>query len=350
MTIRVPVARLMQIGRFRCLSTLFAASAVLLLASPAVGQARTGVVNRSTPRGPDGKPDLQGVWDFRTTIPLQRPDRFAGQSLLTAEQAAELEAQARQAPVDGAPPQGSVGAYNQVWFDTRSAVADRRTSLIVDPPNGRLPALVPGARNQIGSLSEDRPGELPIRYRSGGRGADDPEDRGLAERCLVGFNSGPPMLPGGYNQNFQLVQTTDHVVILNEMVHDARLVPLNGRPHLPGNVRQWMGDSRGRWDGDTLVVDTTNFSDKTGSFNPTISVAMGTGKTLHLTERFTRVDVDTLLYEYTVDDPSTFTRPFTVAMRMRRSDEPVFEYACHEGNYGLLHILQGGRAAEGGSR
>jgi hypothetical protein len=330
-------------------AVLLTVNAILLLAtSPAVGQSQTGVVDQSIlPRGPDGRPDLQGVWDFRTVTPMERPDKFAGQDVLTPEQAAELERQALERQVDGPPPKGSVGGYNQFWFDTRSAaIADRRTSLIVDPPDGKIPPLMPNARHQVGSLGEDTPSQLPVRYRSGGKGTDGPEDRGLAERCILGFNSGPPMLPGGYNQNFQLFQTSNHVVILNEMVHDARVVPLDGRPHLPGNIRQWMGDSRGRWDGDTLVIATTNFTDKTSSFSPSVMSAMGTGETLHLTERFTRVNADTLLYEYTVDDPATFTRPFTVAIHMRKSDKPIFEYACHEGNYGLLDILRGARAAE----
>ena len=163
----------------------------------------------------------------------------------------------------------------------------------------------------------------------------------------MGFNSGPPLLPGGYNQNLQLFQTSDYVVILNEMVHDARIVPLDGRPHLPGQIKQWMGDARGRWDGDTLVVETTNFTSKTASFNPTVASAMGTGETLHVTERFSRPNARTLLYEYTVDDRTTFARPIKAAIHLKKSDEPMYEYACHEGNYGLLNILRGARAAEG---
>jgi hypothetical protein len=280
--------------------------------------------------------------------PLERPDAFAGQAVLSAEQAAALEAQAAEAFVDRPPPKGSVGGYNLFWFDTRSsAVEDRRTSLIVDPPNGKIPELTPSAKKQIGSLEENKPSDLPIRYRVGGRGFDGPEDRGLAERCLIGYSSGPPMLPGGYNQNVQLFQTSDYVVILNEMVHDARIVPLDGRPHLPGHMKQWMGDSRGRWDGDTLVIETTNFTSKTASFNPTVASAIGNGETLHLTERFTRMNPGTIRYEYTVKDPSTFTRPISAMIYLRKSQEQMFEYACHEGNYGLLNILRGARAAEG---
>ena len=246
-----------------------------------------------------------------------------------------------------------MGGYNDFWLDYGTTVVeDRRTSLVVDPPDGRLPALTPEgeALRQVGSLIEDLPIPLPVRVRSAGTGADRPEDRGLAERCLVGFNSGPPMMPSGYNNNMQLFQTADHVVILNEMVHDLRSIPLDGRPQLPEGIRQWAGSSRGHWEGDTLVVETTNMTDKTGSFDPSATTAIGTGLTVTLTERFTRLDGDTLLYEYTVDDPAIFTRPFTVAVPMRRSDEPMFEYACHEGNYGLLNILSGARAEDAAAR
>jgi len=181
--------------------------------------------------------------------------------------------------------------------------------------------------------------------RAAGIGADSYEDRGLAERCLLGFNSGPPIVPAGYNQNVQIFQTPTHVVILHEMVHDARVVPLDGRAHLPEALRQWMGDSRGYWDGDTLVVETRNFTDKTASFNPSVATGAGDGTTLHLTERFWRVSDDTLMYEFTVDDSVTFTQPFTAALPMKRG-EGMYEYACHEGNYGLLNILAGARAAE----
>jgi hypothetical protein len=157
------------------------------------------------------------------------------------------------------------------------------------------------------------------------------------------------MMPSGYNNNMQLFQTTDHVVILNEMVHDARVIPLDGRPHLTV-VRQWAGDGRGHWEGDTLVVESRNFTDRTASFDPGATAGLGSGETLHLTERFTRVDDDTLLYEYTVDDPATFTRPFTVALPMRKSEGAVFEYACHEGNYGLMNILRGARVDEASVR
>ena len=179
------------------------------------------------------------------------------------------------------------------------------------------------------------PPDPPVRFLVGGMGMRGPEDRGLAERCLLGFNTGPPIVPvaprGRYNQNMQLFQTPDHVVVFTEMVHEARIVPLDGRDPLPDGIRQWMGSSRGRWEGDTLVVETTNFTDKTASFVPFTRLAIGTGRTLHLTERFRLVAADTLLYEFTIDDPASFTRPFTAAIPMKRGTAPLFEYADRSG-------------------
>ena len=327
-------------------------AAALLAAPPAVekaaAEAQTAAAESWTAaRTADGRPDLQGVWDYRSITPLERPDEFAEKDRLTDEDEAALVARALDRQIDRPPAPGDVGAYNQFWIDRGLNVNEnRRTSLIVDPPDGRLPALAPYAIHQQGSLLADLPGELPVRYRSGGIGADSPEDRGIAERCIVGFNTGPPVRPGGYNNNIQLFQTSDYVVILNEMVHDVRIIPLDGRAHLPGALRQWMGDSRGRWEGDTLVVETTNFTDKTASYGPDGMTGYGTGLNLHLVERFSRTADDVLLYEYTVNDPATFTRPFTVALHMRRGEAPIFEYACHEGNYGLLAILAGAREKE----
>lgn len=314
------------------------------LLMPVVGMAQSG---NEPPRLADGRPDLQGVWDFKTITPLQRPVGLGDRAELTEEEASTIEAQVEQSQTAVLESiGGKIGAYNAFWFDIGTNVVEsRQTSLIIDPPNGRLPSLAEGAARQSGSLVEDIPGTRPVRYRSGGIGLDGPEDRALAERCLVGFNSGPPMMPSGYNNNMQLFQTSDHVVILNEMVHDARIIPLDGRSHLDG-VRQWMGDSRGRWDGDTLVVESRNFTDFTSSFDPGATGGIGSGETLHLIERFTRLDENTLVYEYTVNDPSTFTRPFTVALPMRQLEQPIFEYACHEGNYGMLNLLSGARAKE----
>jgi len=307
------------------------------------------------PRLSDGKPNLQGIWDFRTLTPLQRPQE-QDNAVLSVEEAAEIEARSAArtnqafAPSDvreePLPAGGDVGAYNQYWVDQGAGVVgDKRTSLITDPPSGRVPMLQPGQQMVELSLNEDRSGSRPVRVRAAGIGADSYEDRGLAERCLLGFNSGPPIVPAGYNQNIQIFQTLDHVVILHEMVHDARVVPLDGRGHLPDDLRQWMGDSRGRWEGDVLVVETTNFTHKTASFNPSVATGVGDGTSLYLTERFSLVDGDTLQYEFTVDDLKTFTGPFTAILPMKRG-EGMYEYACHEGNYGLLNILAGAREEE----
>jgi len=314
-------------------------------ASPAGGQDSDAAWE--PPRLSDGRPDLQGVWDFRTATPFQRPEGFGVR--LTEEQAAAIEAgaAAAQQAADRPPTEGNVGAYNAFWLDFGTNVGDnRRASLIVDPASGRLPALAEGVARQVGSLDVDLVGERPWRVRSAGIGADGPEDRGLAERCLVGFNSGPPMMPSAYNNNMQLFQTSDHVVILNEMVHDVRVISLQAGEHLPATVEQWSGDSRGRWEGDTLVVESQNFSDKRAAFEPNALMALGVGSTLRLVERFTRVGEDTLLYEYTVNDPETFVEPFTAAVPMRQSENLIYEYACHEGNYGMVNALSGARAAE----
>ena len=240
------------------------------------------------PRTAEGRPDLQGIWDFSSLTPLERPKNMADRAFLTPEEASAIAAEAaqrnaeRNAPTERKgtlPAGGTVGSYNSFWSDQDARIVhDRRTSIIIDPPDGRLPPLQPGVRHQIGSTQRDLPGTRPVRMRGAGIGADGVEDRGLAERCLIGFNSGPPMLPAGYNQNIQIVQTRDHVVIVNEMVHDARIIPLDGRPHLPSHLRQWLGDARGRWEGDTLVVETANFTDKVASFNPSVPEAVGTGE------------------------------------------------------------------------
>ena len=320
--------------------------ALAVLVAPLTVQAQTGAA--AAPRTADGRPDLQGVWDFRTITPLQRPAALGDKAVLTAEEAAQTEAQwANIKFFDRPAREGEVIAYNDFWLDLgTTVVGTRRTSLIVDPSDGRLPPLVPNVPRQVASLDADLPGARPVLYRAGGIGADGPEDRGVGVRCILGFNSGPPMMPSGYNNNMQLFQTPDHVVVLTEMVHDARIIPLDGRAHLPEEVQQWNGDSRGHWDGDTLVVETTNFTGKTASFNDNITTAIGTGVTLHLTERFTRVDAETLLYEYTIDDPTAFTRPFTVAQPMRKNSGQIFEYACHEGNYGMTNMLTGARIQE----
>ena len=312
-------------------------SAVLVaLAGAALAPASAA---QSSLRTPDGDPDIQGLWNFSTATPMQRPEDLAGRDTLTAEEAAEWEQELaeRRRAGDSTSPTASLEArvsYEQaIWFEQGNTLERQRTSLIIDPPSGRIPAVRPDAAAR---------GELTRLLR--GRDAHGPEDRGVSERCLLGFNSGPPMTPSVYNNNMQLFQTADHVVILNEMVHNARIIPLDGRAPLPDGLRQWVGDSRGSWEGDTLVVVTTNFLRET-AFG-------GSSANLHLVERITRMDADTLRYEFTVSDPTTWAAPWTARVDMTRTDEPLYEYACHEGNYSMASSLSGARAidaAEGGS-
>ena len=317
--------------RFRpSVSLGFAAALAAVLFVPVAAAAQDDAWQ--APRTADGRPDLQGVWDFRSLTPLERPETLSDQDVFTAEEAAQFtEERLAALDKDQPGPDGRIplsGGYNDFWWDYgRQLTDDLRTSLVVDPSDGRIPALTAGGRERA-----DR------RRAALGRDAHGPEDRGAFERCILGFNAGPPMNPSAYNNNMQLFQTADHVVILNEMVHDARIVPLDGSNHLPDGVRQWRGDSRGHWDGDTLVIETRNFTAKT-SFR-------GTGPGLHLVERFTRVEEGILLYEYTVSDPESFERPWSVAVPMQRNDLPVFEYACHEGNYGMLNLMVSARAED----
>ena len=277
-----------------------------------------------------GQPDLRGVWDYRTITPLQRPEDLADTEVLSTQEAAELQDQLLtrrnndQRPSEAA--KDVARAYNDFWLDYgNSLTEDKRTSLIIDPPDGRIPDLTPAGKKR----EETRKTVFK-------RPAHGPEDRGPFERCLIGFNAGPPMKPSGYNNNVQIFQTRETVATLVEMVNDTRIIPLDGSSHLPDDVRQWKGSSRGRWEGDTLVVETRNFTDQTPFY--------GSGENMHLTERFTRVDADTLLYEFTIDDPEMFTKPWTVLVPMKKNPEPVYEYACHEGNYSMLTMMIGARA------
>jgi len=289
----------------------------------------------SVPRTPDGRPDIQGVWNFGSVTPLQRPASLAGKEFLTAEDVSALEAQAAANLVDSPPRPGDPGSYNQFWFARGTeVVGTRRTSLIVEPVDGQLPAYTDEGRARMAIREE-------ARLRNAG-----PEDRDVDERCILGFNSGPPMLPGAYNNLFQLFQLPDYIVILNEMVNDVRIIPLDSRPVLPSQIRQWKGDSRGRWEGNTLVVETRNFRNLgTAHPAPNMERLEALGPNLHLLEQFSRLDADTLLYQFTIDDSTAFTTPWSVEMTMTKTDDPLFEYACHEGNYGLYNILAGAQAA-----
>ena len=326
----------------RCLTMLLTAVAVAVLGPvPATGQTQTPVADTSsTARTPWGQPDLQGVWDFRTITPMERPSDLADKEFLTAEEAAELEETRRgvDAGRDDEVPADIVGNYNQFWFDRGTEVIEtRRTSLVVDPPDGKVPPLTEEAERQRAAEQETRRGVGPHQPSPGGW-VDDLGPNGLQVRCMTGFNSGPPMTPGGYNNNVQLFQTPDHVVLLNEMNHNVRVVPLDERPR--ADLRQWAGDSRGHWDGDTLVVETTNFLRETSFMRGQSSAE------LRLIERFTRTSENTMVYQVTVEDPSTWARPWTYEVPMLRSPGPIYEYACHEGNYAMAVILAGARSEE----
>jgi hypothetical protein len=315
------------------------------LATPdsAIGQARTSnntagaAATADTkawkaPRTSWGHPDLQGIWSTATITPFERPAELAGKEFLTPAEAAEFEratlARTNRDRRDGGADADVARAYNDFWWDSGTRVVpSRRTSLVVDPPDGRIPALTPEAQKRVDAAAAARKVSP----------ADNPEDRNIWERCIA---RGVPnvMLTGPYNNNYQIFQTSDHVVILAEMIHDARIVPLDGRPHMPKHVRSWLGDSVGKWEGDTLVVETTNFTNQF-SFR-------GSSEHMRLVERFTRTADDVLTYRVTIDDPAAFTRPWTVELPARRSTESIYEYACHEGNYGLVGILTGHRAEE----
>jgi len=331
------------------------ASVVLVLAVTAVAAAQPAKTASGVPRTAWGDPDLQGVWDYWTFTPLERPKQYANTPMLTDAEHAELLRRLRgqAAAVDARPPSaGDPGGYSQeVWTERSRGTALKQTSIIVEPADGRIPPMTPEAQQRAAAHSVA--GGHPVRMRSDGVASDDPEDRGLSERCLLGFSTGPPFQPGGYNNNVQIVQTPGYVLLLLEMNHDARIVPMDGRPHMPSAITTWLGDSRGRWEGNTLVIESTNFTSKVAAFSARIGasgVEYGSAEHLRLTERFTRIDAATLQYEFTVNDPSTFTRPFTGRMPMTLTDEMIYEYACHEGNYGLQDILRGGRSEDARTR
>jgi hypothetical protein len=327
------------------------------------------------PRTPDGKPDLQGNWTNETQTPLERMPKQG--ATLTREEAAAIEERAkfveefrdkqsdpnRPTPSKGGETQslvapgepsfieriaeaagGRVGGYNGFWLDPGNNVIRidgvARSSIIVDPPDGRLPPLTAEGKQRLTERAA-----IAKKYGE----FDHPEMRPLSDRCLMSFgsNAGPPMLPNYfYNNNYTIVQTTDHVMILTEMVHDARIVRIGAKEHLPAQVRPWMGDSIGRWEGDTLVVETTNINPTQLAQSSFLWVYRGASDKLKVTERFTRTGPDTILYKFTMEDPSTFTAPFSGELPFTRIDEMIYEYACHEGNYAMSNILSGERAKE----
>ena len=318
----------MRVGRSTAVALIVA---VGLVALPSPGLAQ------DAPKTAWGAPDLQGVWDFRTITPLQRPEDLGDKAFLTEEEAVEREQAAVNRDIEAwnraarrTEAGGNVGGYNNFWMDRGTRViGTRRTSLIIDPPNGRMPEATEAGRARAAAGRGSFSDQLPASYT----------DLSNADRCLMGFNAGPPITPGGYNQNVQIFQTPDHLVLMTEMVHTVRSVPLDDRAAVEDDrLAQWSGNSRGHWEGDTLVVETTNFD--------TDRNWRGSSTGMRLVERFTRVDATTLEYEYTVDDPDTWTEPWTVNLPMTRNDLPMFEYACHEGNYSMDAMLGGARADE----
>ena len=316
----------------RCLAAALGVVVVVALAPVGVtGQTQAGGTSGwDAPHTAWGDPDLQGRWTNSTTTPLERPADLAGRELLTEEERA-----ARDEAGDVAREQrgvavgtGETGSYNNFWVERGVRMA--RTSLIVDPPDGKLPPFTP-AEAERRTVRES--------YRT--REPAGPEDRNLYERCISRGMPGS-MMPGFYNHNYQIFQAPGYVVILVEMIHDARIIPLDGRPHADGRIRQWLGDSRGRWEGDTLVVETTNFT----AVNGRALTVFGANETTRLVERFTRIDDGTIDYQFTVSDPTEYTRPWTASIPMTNLEGLLYEYACHEGNYGLENILAGARAAE----
>lgn len=309
-------------------------SAAFMLLAPAVAAAQAP--SNDTPAGrvtPWGDPDLQGIWNHGTITPLERPSEYAGREQLTDEEVAalNLEADTRADRRDGLTAQGDINlAYNAVWWDRGISIG--RTSLIIDPADGRLPPLTPTAQAYAVSPEAER-----IRLARRGLGpADGPEDMDLGDRCLV--YRPVPIISSGYNNHVQIAQSPGYVAILQEQIHEVRLIPLDGRPHVQPHIRQWLGDSRGHWEGNTLVVETTNFSRQ--------AAYLDSHEYRHVVERFTRVGEDRVEYEFTVTDPTTWTRSWTAMVPWRRTEGPIYEYACHEGNYGMFNLLTGSRAQE----
>jgi hypothetical protein len=305
---------------------------IALAVAPAHVAAQPPAKAWTAPRTADGHPDLQGIWSNASLTPFERPKELAGKEFFTAEEAAEFARtvlnQSNRDRRGASPEEDVAGAYNEAFFDRGTKVASNlRTSIVIDPADGRVPPLTPAAREAAAARAAVQ------RRRPEG-----PEDFALPVRCIIWPTAGPPMLPGGYNNNYQIVQTRDYVAIESEMIHDVRIIPLDGRPHVSPFIRQWMGDSVGHWEGDTLVVDTTNFTGMTHF--------RGSDLNLHVVERFTRTGADTIRYRFTIDDPTAFTKPWTGEIAMSSAPGPIYEYACHEGNYSLASMLAAARAEE----
>lgn len=312
-------------------------AALVAQATSSIGGLDAEVKQSQIPRTSDGQPDLQGVWSYATLTPMERPDDVSGKDVLTDAEAVEFEVQTlRRQNRDLNVPAGNVGDYNNFWYDRGTKVIEsKRTSLVIDPPHGKIPSLTAAAMERQKRIAEARRGI----------GLDEPTPGGFVEdlgpghlrvRCMLGSHSGPPITPGAYNNHVQIFQVPGFVVLVDEQIHNARIIPTDGGPR--SRIRQWVGDSRGRWEADTLVIETTDFLPET-QFNTRARFSAS----LRVVERITRVDADTLLYGATLEDPATWTRPWTYEVLMTTSAEPIYEYACHEGNYGLVNILSGAR-------
>jgi hypothetical protein len=302
---------------------------MFFIAGVALGQTRKW----TPPRLPDGHPDLQGIWTNNSYTPLERPQGVT-KEFYNRQEALELEKKAAAQETEQTTP----GTVADVHYDFTQFGLDRnqsahslnlRTSIIMDPGDGRLPALTPEGRKRAADAAETA--------KHVGRW-DAAQTNELDDRCVIFLGAGPPMLPASYNNNYQIVQTSDYVMILFELNHETRVIPMDGRPHVSRNIKEWVGDSRGHWEGDTLVVETTNFNGK----NP----LRGSSENMRVVERFTRIDADTIQYRFTIEDESTWVRPWTGEIPFKKTVGPLFEHACHEGNYGLYNTLVGARLEE----
>jgi hypothetical protein len=324
---------------------LFAIAAVGSLASATVGgQSQAKPEGHPTkawsqPRTPDGQPDLQGYWTNATFTPLERPAELAGKEFLTEAEAALYQQQ--QELRENSQSKEDIHYDNVIWQSESYAkgVSRRRSSLVFEPADGRVPPLTANAQKRAAARAAEARSRGP---------ADAVEYRSLGERCISWGNEGPPMLGATYYNNLQILQSSNAVVIRHELMHGIRVIPLDGRPHVGPNIHLQGGDGRGHWEGNTLVVETTNFTDRTNFRGPPATARQDifASENLRVLERFTRVDADSILYQFTLDDPTTWTRPWTGEILMRKWEGPIYEYACHEGNYGLAFILSAARAQD----
>jgi hypothetical protein len=307
-----------------------------ILAGQTAVTTRPAATRKAPPRTPWGDPDLQGLWSNATTTPLERPAELSDKAELADHEFDRANTDvANRRNTDQAPRTGDPGTYNEFWWERGKLL--KQTALLIDPADGRVPPLTAEGQQRAAKYADDHRGRGP---------ADSWEDRNLHERCIL--YHGVPPLPTGYNNNYQIAQTRDVIAIRYEMLAETRIIPLDGRPHIPSRIRQWMGDPRGHWDGNTLVVETTNFNYAAGGLYELGAVTrlQGTGESMKMVERFTRVGANQIDYTFTIDDPSMFTRTWTGSMPLMAFEGPIYEYACHEGNYAMEGMLRGARAEE----